>query len=134
MIRFATAAEVRPLRLAVLRPGGDAASVIWDGDGAARHLVLQPPAGGPPSGCVSVLPSGQLRGMAVATGQRGRGQGRLLLRAAEQIGARWCNARLTAVGFYAEGGWLVVGATYVDAQTGLAHVRMRRARRRRGLH
>ena len=70
-------------------------------------------------GCASILfndteKRAQLRGMAVAIERQRRGIGKQILDnvivlAAAQEHALWCNARLTAVGFYEHFGWVQVG-------------------------
>ena len=67
-------------------------------------------------GCVSVMPlrGWALRGMAVSTEHQRQGIGERLLRAvyAEVDGPMWCNARLQAVPFYSQLGWIEVGPVF----------------------
>jgi GNAT superfamily N-acetyltransferase len=144
-VRRATADEVRPLRLAVLRPGRPPEAAIWEGDGepTARHYVAE--RGGRVIGIASVLerrfpgpgapggdpvPAGfasswQLRGMASDPSARGCGVGRRVLDLVhEDVAApMWCNARTTAAGFYRKAGWIEVGGTFDTPGIG-PHVRM----------
>lgn len=67
-------------------------------------------------GCVSVmrLRGYALRGMVVAADHRRQGIGSRLLRVvcAEVDAPMWCNARLEAVPFYVNRGWLEVGPIF----------------------
>ncbi len=111
------------LRGAVLRPdGGD---VVWAGDEdpATFHLAART-ADGRIVGVVRFSPAAcpwqaaanpwQLRGMATDTAVRGTGAGRALLAAGlTAVTARggdlvWCDARVTAAGFYEQAGFAVV--------------------------
>lgn len=77
-------------------------------------------------------PAWRLRGMATAPSARGAGVGAALLRACvEQVAARgggelWCNARVSASGFYARHGFEVVGERFEIEDIG-PHEVMRRA-------
>lgn len=105
-----------PLRMKILRPGGDLAERYFDQDRLADVFHLGVFAG---NTCISIgsfypeghaeLPANtpfRLRGMATDTAYQGSGAGTLLLRHAlqrlEQSGADllWCNARIKAVPFY----------------------------------
>ncbi len=116
-----------PLRQAVLRPdGGD---VVWAGDEdpATFHLAARTP-DGRIAGVVRFSPAGcpwraaenpwQLRGMATDAGVRGGGAGRALVVAGlAAVAARggdllWCDARVTAAGFYERMGFEVVTEPY----------------------
>ena len=118
------AAEVaHPLRRAVLRPdGGDLA---WAGDEDPTTIHLAARTGDRVVGVVRFSPAPcpwrplarapwQLRGMATDPAVRGSGAGRALLadglaRVAGRGGDLvWCNARVTAAGFYARFGFAVV--------------------------
>ena len=126
VVRRVPVETVRPLRLAVLRPSRPAEAAEWAGDAESVHLAAYDPAGRV-VGAVSVRQdTGQLRGMATDPAVRGQGYGAALLDAAVAAGATWCNARLTAEGFYARHGWRRVGEEFVTADTGLVHVRMER--------
>ncbi|MEE2828180.1 MAG: GNAT family N-acetyltransferase [Myxococcota bacterium] len=67
-------------------------------------------------GCVSVmrLRGWALRGMAVSEEHQRKGVGQRLLQAvhAEVDGPMWCNARLQAVPFYSQLGWVQVGPIF----------------------
>lgn len=69
----------------------------------------------------------QLRGMATADGQRGRGVGAQVLAAAGDLvaaqGARllWCEARTGALAFYEHHGFAVDGVEYLHAESGIPH-------------
>jgi GNAT superfamily N-acetyltransferase len=71
----------------------------------------------------------QLRGMATAPKVRGLGAGRTLLAATEAAAVAagadwlWCNARVSALGFYLKHGWQVRSAEF-DIVTVGPHVRM----------
>lgn len=56
----------------------------------------------------------QLRGMAVAASHRGTGVGGLLLRhvMSEIPSGLWCNARVTALGFYERHTWEIIGVPF----------------------
>jgi GNAT superfamily N-acetyltransferase len=133
------AAATHELRRAVLRGGDPSAVVTFEGDDEPTtfHLALLDDEGEVPLAVATFLarptpvrPGGratQLRGMAVAARQQGRGLGATLLAAGVALArARgdevlWANARDTAVGFYERLGWSVAGEGFVDATTGLPH-------------
>jgi GNAT superfamily N-acetyltransferase len=71
-------------------------------------------------------PEGQLRGMAVAPAARGGGVGLTLVRAIEAAHPEglWCNARVSALGFYEGAGWRVISETFDIPGVG-PHVKMR---------
>lgn len=121
-------AAVRPLRAAVLRPGGDAASVVWpaDDEPATLHAGVRAP-GGEVVAVGSIVreavPGGQavgwrVRGMATAPGARGRGLGAAVLDALLAHGAAhgdgivWCHARPAAASLYERAGFHRVGEPY----------------------
>ncbi|PWW21348.1 putative GNAT family N-acyltransferase [Geodermatophilus normandii] len=113
---------VLPLRSAVLRDGGPAA-LPGDDDPATVHLAARTP-DGRVVGVVRLAPAPcpwrparepwQLRGMATDPGVRGTGAGRALAAACLAVVAArggdllWCNARVTAAGFYEHMGFTVV--------------------------
>ena len=78
-------------------------------------------------GCVSVmrLRGWALRGMAVGAEHQRQGIGAQLLEAvyAEVHGPMWCNARLQAVSFYSQQGWLEVGPVF-SMKDQMPHQRM----------
>jgi GNAT superfamily N-acetyltransferase len=134
--------QVRPeitftLRQRVLRAGLDASSAFFPGDrdrssghfaAYVDHKVV---------GVASILEEPEtdgpghwrLRGMAVDPDHQGSGAGRALIERARDFVARsgggliWCNARLTAVGFYDKQGFTRVGEPWDEPGTG-PHVRM----------
>jgi len=131
---------VRPLRHAVLRPGWPAEASVQPTDDEATHFAAYDPAGGL-VGVATVFaerypdtgePAWRLRGMAVAPAARGGGYGGALLEAAlrhatgRDGGLMWCNARVTALGFYARYGFTVASEVF-DVPGGGPHRRLRRA-------
>lgn len=128
----------RALRNTVLRPGSDVDAVHWpdiesatavtfavvrdDGVPLATATVI-------PAPCpwrADIQPAWQLRGMATAEEERGRGIGRLALDAAvDHVRATdaallWCNARDTALTFYERAGFGLEGDGFVTA-SGVPH-------------
>lgn len=134
-IRRVPVEQVRPLRHAVLRAGRPYADSEYPQDATAVHVAAVDGSGAV-VGCATVFPepygddpgAWRLRGMAVADGLRGTGVGTLVLAEAEaaarSAGARlmWCNARMTAVPFYAGRGWRGEGEEFLAE--GLPHLRM----------
>jgi GNAT superfamily N-acetyltransferase len=142
-IERVAAAEVRPLRSEVLRPGIAAEALVYAGDDApdALHLAARDIEGGihgiaslnreaPPDGNAEA--AWRLRGMATRAGSRGQGLGRRLLHAcfrhvrAAGGGLLWCNARVVAVGFYARLGLRKQGEEFDIAGIGPHYVMSRR--------
>jgi GNAT superfamily N-acetyltransferase len=141
-VRAAGPEEVVDLRSAVLRPGFPREAAIYDVDAlpATRHFVATAD-DGRVVGCVTVFPSPwhgrgdawQLRGMGVAADLQGAGVGRKLLAAVDDflrtLGPRppviWCNARVTAIGFYERCGWVVASDVFELPPIG-PHVKMTR--------
>ena len=141
-VRAGSGNEVIALRQAVLRPGLPREASIYDVDTlpATRHLVAID-AAARVVGCATIFPepfegradlAWRLRGMAVAPERRGSGVGRKLLMAIdEMMRARtpvpllWCNARVTAIGFYQRCGWTVVSGEFDVPGIG-PHVNMTR--------
>ena len=142
------------LRRAVLRDGDPAAIVAWEEDGWDGVVHLGVRLDGELVGTSTWIPrplpddlpddereaSGgsaggvwQLRGVATANGQRGRGLGGILVEAGCQRcaggGGRlvWARARDAALAFYVDHAFEVVGEGFVDATTGLPHHVVRRA-------
>lgn len=128
-IERVTAAEVRPLRSAVLRPGVPPEKLVYDGDesAGALHLAARDEAGdihGIASLCRESaagrpgVVAWRLRGMATTPAVRGSGVGRRLLQAcfrhirAEGGGLLWCNARVVALEFYRRLGLACEGAQF----------------------
>jgi GNAT superfamily N-acetyltransferase len=129
-----------PLRAEILRPGRSPREVPFAGEldpraghfaafadnrvvGVAAVLPEPEPDGPKPTG------AWRLRGMAVAPAARGRGIGRLLLERVRDHVARtgggqiWCNARVSAQGFYAAEGWTAIGEPWDEPEIG-PHIRM----------
>jgi predicted GNAT family N-acyltransferase len=139
VVEEATLAETLPLRAAILRPGGDPAAMAGDDDATTVHLAART-ADGRVVGVVRFSPAAcpwrpdarapwQLRGMATDPEIRGAGAGRKLVEdGLRRVGARggdlvWCDARMTAAGFYERMGFAVVTEPYEKPPIG-PHVGM----------
>jgi len=117
------------LRWHVLRPGRPRASAHLPGDdapGTTHWVALDGDAR--VVGCASVLESDgfQLRGMAVDPHWQGKGVGAEIVRRIVDAAAGqrvWCNARLSAAGFYRRCGFVEEGALFEIEGIG-PHVRM----------
>ena len=138
-VRAVAASEVRPLRHAVLRPGRTLSAGNFAGDDqpTTRHFGAY--RDGTVIGVASVylaelpeqpgVPAVQLRGMAVAPEARASGIGRQLILGCVEftldhgVGLLWCNARLTAIGFYRKLGFEIVGEEFDIPDVG-PHFRM----------
>ena len=137
-IRSITASEARTVRLPMLRPGMPPESAILDRDDdpGTRHFgafdgarlvgvatFFAAPCAGRPD-----LPAWRLRGMATVHDMQGRGAGRALVaegvRVATASGAAlmWCNARVSARGFYAKLGFGAVGDEFTTPVGGPHYV------------
>jgi len=132
------AADCRPLREAILRPGQppEAYTYASDDDGQALHFAVKT-AKGAVQGVASVLPEARtdggrqtwrLRGMAVIPERRGAGLGRMLLQAVQAVvqqrgGGLWCTARTNVEGFYLAHGFRREGEVF-DLPGGGPHVLM----------
>jgi GNAT superfamily N-acetyltransferase len=128
-VRLASAAEVRPLRMRVLRAGRPASESVYPYDQLAATLHVAAVDGDQVVGCATVFPEpyeGQLdawrlRGMAVDEGFQGRGIGsRVMERVTSELVARgvtllWCNARTVALPFYLRHGFTTVGEEFLAA-------------------
>ena len=118
------AEETYALRGAVLRPNGGEITWAGDEDPATFHLAARTDDGAV-VGVVRYSPAPcpwrplarapwQLRGMATDAAVRGSGAGRLLVvEGLARVAARggdlvWCDARVTAAGFYERMGFAVV--------------------------
>ncbi|HET6876451.1 MAG TPA: GNAT family N-acetyltransferase [Jatrophihabitans sp.] len=128
----------RELRRSVLRPSWPAdAQMHGDDNPDAVHFAAFDDDGTLVAACL-VLPrdfparpaaggAWQLRGMATAEGRRSTGIGAQLLAAAvdevRRRGGRllWCEARSSAMRFYARHGFTVDGGEYAHSETGIPH-------------
>jgi GNAT superfamily N-acetyltransferase len=123
-VRRVAAAEVRPLRLEVLRPGQPAESVVYPGDDDATTAHFGAFVDGQVVAIGSLYaedrpggdrPGWRLRGMATSPGRERQGLGAAVLAAAVAHvaanggGELWCNARTPAAGFYRRAGFEVEG-------------------------
>jgi len=134
-------AEVRPLQLAVLRPGQTITPDDLVDEPGAFYVAAYEPLGAV-VGVASFLAephpdrpeepeAWRLRGMASEPGHRGEGYGQAALRRGMQEAAHrggrllWCNARTVAVGFYERLGFVREGVEFVTG-TGIPHYRMHR--------
>ncbi|MBB6049469.1 GNAT family N-acetyltransferase [Armatimonas rosea] len=117
-IKETSADSLLALRWRVLRPGRPESTTHFPGDDlpTTRHFAALDQKG-EVIGCASVLEADsrlQLRGMATAPEWQGKGVGRAVLEAVHQYASHralplWCNARVSAVGFYEKNGWQVEG-------------------------
>lgn len=127
-LRRATVEEILALRHAALRPGlpMDAARFEGDAEAGTRHFGAFLPATRDPVGCVSCMrrpldgaDAWQVRGMATRADLAGSGIGRALLafalaalRAEDGPTVAWCNARVTALGFWLRTGWTISSGVF----------------------
>lgn len=138
IVRVVTGADTRELRRQVLRPSWPPGSVMHgDDDPAAVHIAALDDDGAVVGACLLLdrpypnrpgrSGTWQLRGMATAAGRRGRGIGTAVLAGAlGELAARsanlvWCEARVSAVDFYAQHGFVADGAAYLHAETQIPH-------------
>jgi GNAT superfamily N-acetyltransferase len=142
LVRQIPASETISLRWSILRPGFPRETAIFDGDDAptTQHFggfiderlvgvtsIYQVPCPDRPG----VLRSWQLRGMATLPEVRGLGVGKALLAACENAvrnagdSLLWCNARTSAIQFYARLRW-VISSDEFDIPTVGLHRRMLR--------
>lgn len=139
-IRVVDGAATRELRRAVLRPGWPVGSAMHgDENPDAIHLAVLDD-DRVVAACL-VLPrpyplrpeldaAWQLRGMATVPELQGQGLGgRLLAAAVAEVRSRagrliWCDARTSAVGFYARHGFTAEGEQFLHRETGIPHYRM----------
>lgn len=136
------AAETLTIRWMILRPGFPPETAIFEGDNAqtTQHFggfigdrlvgvasIYQIPS----PDRVTVLRAWQLRGMATLPDVRGLGVGKALVVACESSvrdsgdTLLWCNARTSAIDFYAQLGWTVSSDEF-DIPTVGPHRRMLR--------
>jgi GNAT superfamily N-acetyltransferase len=129
------AAEVRPLRAEILRPGQAPEELCYAGDEAADTLHVAVRGHDALVAIASVMrdpyPGGRggphdwrIRGMATRADARGAGLGAALLARCEEHAAchggrlLWCNARIGARSFYERAGMRVDGAEFEIAGIG----------------
>ena len=133
VIRRAAADEVRPLRNLMLRGVTPGTPAPYDLEPATVHVGAFDD--GQCVGTVTIFPKAydgepaawQLRGMAVAREFRGTGIGARLLdtviaivRAADAP-LLWADGRSSALGFYTDAGWDVVGEEFMHTESGVLH-------------
>lgn len=134
LVRVITAAETLPLRMSVLRPNRprEVAQFPDDDLPTSRHF------GAFQNGAIvgiaslfhapfphdSAVQAIQLRGMATAPEVRGAGFGQAIVAACvayaafSGVAVIWCNARVSALGFYRKLGWEVIGPQFDIADVG----------------
>ncbi len=138
-VRRVAAADVRPLRQQVLRPGRPFAETVFPGDEDAGTAHFAAFRGAELLAVATLLDAPhperpgvaacQVRGMASHPIVRGGGFGAAVLAAclaeARARGAAlvWCNAREPAVGFYRRAGFATIGERFEIAGIG-PHFRM----------
>lgn len=145
-IRPITPAEARIVRLPVLRPGMSPEAAVFDHDDdpATRHFGAFE--GGKLVGVATFFPepcpvrprqrAWRLRGMATFPEMQGRGGGSRLveegLRVARADNAElmWCNARVSARGFYERLGFATFGDEFVLPVAGPHYVMIKDFRER----
>lgn len=126
-IKETRAQSLIALRWQVLRPGRPESTAHFAGDdapGSAHFAAFD--AHGTVIGCASVLESEgrlQLRGMATAPEWQGKGVGCAMLKAVCELARQrqlplWCNARVSAVGFYEKQGWEAEGEVFEVPEVG----------------
>ena len=137
-IRRATIAEVRPLRLEVLRRDMTNKTIDFDGDDDPEtvHLVAQADDGviigvstwlRRPCPHIDDPTAVQLRGMATVNSLQSSGVGTRLLRAGFDLSRSndsrlvWANARDAALDFYLRNGMRILGAGFIEKVTQLPH-------------
>jgi GNAT superfamily N-acetyltransferase len=147
-VRPITAAETRPLRGDILRPGQPPEDLVYPGDDAPGSFhagafadgtlvgiatvypepMPRPPEGLPRAADLDPANAFRLRGMATRAGLQGHGIGRAVLgRCIEHVRASgaevlWCNARVGALGFYHRLGFHTVGDEFDIAGIGPHYV------------
>ena len=142
-VEVVDAALTSELRRAVLRPQWPPGSRMHgDDDPDALHLAARDDAGRVVGACVLIprpcpvrpdVPGAwQLRGMATVAEHRGEGIGTALTEAAADVVAHkggpliWCDARESAIAFYARLGFIGTGEVYAHQETGAPHLMMYR--------
>ena len=126
-----------PLRHRMLRQGMPLDSARFPGDDAPATLHFAATDNGVAICCLTLMAAEwdgrdawQLRGMATASEHQGLGVGRTLFAHAMSEARRrnpawlmWCNARVSAIGFYERVGWGVVSEEFEIPSAG-PHVKM----------
>jgi predicted GNAT family N-acyltransferase len=143
-VEIVDGAATRELRRAVLRPTWPLGSAMHGDDNPdAVHIAARDDDNRVIGTCL-VLPrpypahpdrphAWQLRGMATSPQLRSQGIGATVLAAAiAEVRSRggeliWCDARTSAVPFYAQHGFETEGAEFLHAESGIPHFRMWRA-------
>ena len=126
-IKETTADSLIALRGKVLRPGRPESTAHFPEDaaeGSAHFAALDKD--GVVIGCATLIEKNgtlQLRGMATAPEWQGKGVGSAVLAAVQAYAQRrnlplWCNARVSAVGFYQKNSWHTEGEPFLVAETG----------------
>lgn len=130
--------DLLDLRNRVLRPGKPRAAAYFPGDDLPRTRHYGALRDGRVVGCASFMwseldgqPAWQLRAMASDPDCKGQGVGRVLLETAlsdvtRDSGVRqfWCNARVSALGFYEKLGWTICSDEFDIPEIG-PHFKMR---------
>lgn len=129
--------RIIPLRHRMLRQNLPLDSAWFPGDDSPATIHFAASDRGIPVCCLTLmaaewegLAAWQLRGMATALEFQGQGVGRRLFHHAVSEARRrnpewlmWCNARVSAIGFYERVGWEVVSAEFEIPSAG-PHVKM----------
>ena len=138
LLNHVTAGPIIDLRHRLLRAGLPRESAHFDGDDLPTTLHYAALCDERVVCCLTLLastweqePAFQLRGMATEGPLQGSGIGRALVRYAMEDAATrrpemrfaWCNARVSAAGFYQKLGWRIVSEPFVIPTAG-PHVRM----------
>lgn len=134
-VRRITAAETRPLRQKILRPGQAVEAVVWPGDDQESTVHLGAFLGEELVGIATLLlvarNEWQLRGMAIRQDLQGQGAGKALIgECLRQVPVTsghtlWCNARESAWRFYEKLGFQVTSELFDIPGVG-PHYRMER--------
>jgi predicted GNAT family N-acyltransferase len=139
-VRVVDAAATRELRRTVLRPTWPPESAMHGDENADAVHVAAYDDDALVGACL-ILPrpypvrpeqerAWQLRGMATTPERQGHGIGGLVLTAAlaEVLRRRgrliWCDARTSAVRFYAQHGFTAEGPEFIHTESGIPHYRM----------